>query len=70
MTFATQLKQARADAGLTQHQLAELLGVTPQTVYYWEAGKRVPPTEPSLTQQRILIQLESYTSAECRGRTR
>ena len=53
MTFATQLKQARHDAGLTQSVLAALLSVTPQTIYYWEAGKRTPPESRQLTQSDI-----------------
>ena len=57
MTFAAQLKQARANAGLTQAQVAELIGVTVQTVKSWEAGRREPPTEPVLTQAEILSRL-------------
>ena len=57
MTFATQLKQARAQAGLSQSEAAELLAVTPQTVKNWEAGRREPPTEPVLTQSGILNRL-------------
>lgn len=57
MTFAAQLKQARANAGLSQAQAAELLGITPQTVKNWEAGRREPPTEPVLTQADILKRL-------------
>lgn len=54
MTFAAQLKEARLAAGLTQAEAAKLLGVTAQAVYFWEAGKRIPPTGPSLTQENIL----------------
>ena len=54
MTFAAQLKQARANAGLTQAQVAELIGVTVQTVKSWEAGRREPPVEPVLTQAKII----------------
>ena len=54
MTFAAQLKQARHDASLTQSELAELLSVTPQAIYYWEAGKRTPPESRQLTQSDIL----------------
>lgn len=54
MTFATQLKQARQSAGLTQSQVADLLGVTPQAVYFWESGKRTPPEKRQLCQPDIL----------------
>ena len=57
MTFAAQLKQARAQAGLSQSEAANLLAVTPQTVKNWEAGRREPPTEPVLTQADILNRL-------------
>ena len=57
MSFATQLKQARANAGLSQSKAAELLAVTRQTVKNWEAGRREPPVAPSLTQGDILSRL-------------
>ena len=54
MTFANQFKQARHAAGLSQSQAAELLGVTPQTVKNWEAGRREPPKQPVLTQRQVI----------------
>ena len=36
--FARNLKALRADKGLTQQQLADLLQITQQTVYMWERG--------------------------------
>ena len=57
MSFAAQLKQARADAGLSQSEAADLLAVTPQTVKNWEAGRREPPDTPILTQAEILKRL-------------
>src|SRR5207245_667309 len=36
------LRQARQDAGLTQAQLASVLGVTQAAVSNWEAGSRQP----------------------------
>ena len=54
MTFAAQLKQARHAAGLSQSQAAERLGVTPQTVKNWEAGRREPPEQPVLTQRQVI----------------
>lgn len=39
------LKACRINAGLTQVQLADAIGVTPLTISNWELGK----TEPSLS---------------------
>jgi transcriptional regulator with XRE-family HTH domain len=36
------LAQARKEAGLTQEQLAEQVGVTPRSIQGYEAGKVVP----------------------------
>lgn len=36
------LAQLRKDAGLTQNQLAERVGVTASAVKAWENGRRVP----------------------------
>ena len=36
------LKQLREESGLTQLEVAYKLGVTPQTVYMWESGRREP----------------------------
>ena len=54
MTFATDLKQARKAAGLTQKQVADICGVSAQAVKNWEAERREPPTDPVLTQAQIL----------------
>ncbi|WP_407822109.1 helix-turn-helix domain-containing protein [Sphingomonas arvum] len=35
------LKLARIRSGMTQRQLAQLLGVTPAAVCYWEQGRSV-----------------------------
>lgn len=42
MTWAEQLKAARAKISLTQEQLARWCGVTERTVQLWEAGKVRP----------------------------
>ena len=43
--FADRLKTLRAEKGITQVQLAEILGVTKGTVAMWETGKREPNFE-------------------------
>ena len=44
-TFATRLKQLRAEKGLSQPQLAEQIGLTKQTISLWERGERRPNFE-------------------------
>lgn len=42
MEIGRKIKQARTNAGLTQEQAAEVLGVSRQTVSNWETGKTWP----------------------------
>lgn len=42
MTTGSAVRDARQDAGLTQHQLAERAGVSAATVYRVEAGRHRP----------------------------
>lgn len=41
-TIGLNIKIARADAGVTQRQLAEKVGVSPMTVSFWETGRNCP----------------------------
>ena len=41
-TFGSRMKQARRDAGLTQQQVAEKLGVNHSNVSQWESDKHTP----------------------------
>lgn len=45
MTIPEKIKQARIEAGLTQHKLAELCGVATRTVIRWETGDRLVDTD-------------------------
>ena len=38
--FARWLREQRLNAGLTQNELANLLGLTHQTINYFESGQR------------------------------
>lgn len=40
--FKVSLASARVNAGLSQCELAEILGVTKNTICNWEAGKTTP----------------------------
>ena len=45
MTFAENLKMLRKQAGMSQEQLAERLGVSRQAVTKWETGAGIPDIE-------------------------
>ena len=45
MSFAEQLKMARIAQGLTQQQVADLMGITNSTYCGYETGKRQPDVE-------------------------
>lgn len=45
MTIPEKIKQARAEAGLTQQKLAELCDVNTRTVIRWETGERLVATD-------------------------
>lgn len=40
--LAQQIRTARKEAGLLQAELGALMGVSPQTVSFWESGKSTP----------------------------
>lgn len=45
MTLSQHIRQCRQQAGLSQEQVAELVGVSRQAVAKWEAGTSAPSTE-------------------------
>ena len=42
INLSTYIKSRRQNIGMTQKQLAELLGVTDVTISRWESGQRQP----------------------------
>lgn len=48
------LQKARKNAGYTQQELAEKLGVSVRTITNWEAGDRSPSLEALVTLAKIL----------------
>lgn len=68
MTFAEQLKEARASAGLTQQQLADLTGIPKRTIEAWEVeGKTEGKTgrAPAEWCQRLVLgEIERMIHAE------
>jgi transcriptional regulator with XRE-family HTH domain len=57
--LASALVRARADAGLTQEQLAERMGTKQEVVARWEGGKVLPST-------RTLMRLAKATGTTLR----
>lgn len=51
--FKISLTAARANAGMSQQEWADAIGVDKSTVWNWEAGK----SEPSLSQIRKISQM-------------
>ena len=42
---ALDIKKIRKKLGLTQKQLAEMIGVDPKTIQNWEYGKNIPQSK-------------------------
>lgn len=58
MSFATQLRKAREEAGLTVELAAKAAGVSPRTWAHWEKGQRLPPAErDAITRERLIARL-------------
>lgn len=54
------LKRARIEAGLTQKELAKLIGASRTAVSAWELGERNPSTEYVYMYQKILKLKKDY----------
>jgi transcriptional regulator with XRE-family HTH domain len=52
-----QAARVRELAGLSQLEIAELVGVTPAAISRWEAGERRPTGERAVTYGRVLRQI-------------
>jgi len=55
--FKNQLRSLRVKAGLTQAQLAKILGCSPPRISEWERGVRNPKP---LTQEAIVAKLRKH----------
>lgn len=63
MSFAESLRQVRKEKGLSQEELADLIGVSRQAVSKWEQGAGYPETEKLLRVSQVLdISLDSLMS--------
>lgn len=64
--FKQVLQQARADAGLSQRALAQLLNVSGATVALWETGETAPRVEMTAKLEKAL-EVEAGTFARLLG---
>ncbi len=55
MAFRDQLRSVREKRGLTQAQVADVLGVSPPRISEWERGIRTPKP---LTQEAIMAKMK------------
>lgn len=67
--LSTLIKQGREKAGLTRAELANLLGVSPASVSYWESGQKIPSGDLTIEMIKLLnlaqdIFPESFTKTE------
>jgi transcriptional regulator with XRE-family HTH domain len=60
-TFAQELREARAAAGLSQQGMADRTLISIRTLQKWEIGERVPP---EYVQRFVLNELRSMTPGE------
>lgn len=64
---ATDIRRMREKAGITQADLARLLGVSPVSVNRWELGRRTPDDE-TLKQISATLRSKPDTTASVRSR--
>lgn len=48
------LIQARHDSGMSYKEIAEVIGVTQQAIYYWETGQRTPSPKMAKKMSKVL----------------
>lgn len=65
MEFKERLKELRLERNLTQKQLAALLGVSDDCIFFWEKGR----SEPSIQQIIDLSDLFEVTADYLLGKT-
>ena len=52
--IGVKIRNARLEKGLTQQDLAKITGVTPESISYYEAGKKTPALDKLKTICRVL----------------
>jgi transcriptional regulator with XRE-family HTH domain len=56
--------ELRRTAGLSQGELAALVGVAPSAISRWESGSRVPRPDEAVAYGRVLRKLEALIGPE------
>lgn len=64
MTAGQVVRELRKGAGLSQRELAALLGVSENTVTRWESGNRKPPPYLRLAIEHVLEDAQERPAAE------
>jgi DNA-binding transcriptional regulator YiaG len=65
-----EMKRLRREAGLTQVQLADALGVAPRTVQAWEGGTNKVPSTAAMAVRLVVKKDSSLPSSRKTNRTR
>lgn len=66
-SLSRQIRLARATRGMSVAQVAENVGVTPVSIYYWESG-RVRPRDRNLSQLCKVLRLPVRETMALTGR--
>ena len=61
---ASQVKDIRSKLGVSQKRFAEMTGVTPVAVYFWESGRTTPSVDREKTLLRLVKSAPSSARAE------
>lgn len=65
MSFAEELQKARTIKGITQEELAEMLGISRQSVSKWERGEGYPEVETLINiAKRLSLSLDDLMNEE------
>ena len=65
MSFAEELQKVRSAKGITQEELAEMLGISRQSVSKWERGEGYPEVETLISiAKKLRLSLDELMSEE------
>ena len=67
-SFAKEFKEWRVNKGLSQRKAANMLGISEQTIVFWEAGKRVPSALSMAKVKKFMNQKKEVVKMEMKFR--